>query len=93
MGANFFGDYQKLLRVQVMGQQMEIPERNTLLRGFQFAAPETISYGRFCWNGSCNNCTVTVRNGSCESKGQACTIDACDGMRVTAISGEIRRLL
>ena len=93
MGANFFGDYQKLLRVQVMGQQMEIPERTTLLRGFQFAAPETISYGRFCWNGSCNNCTVTVRNGSCESKGQACTIDARDGMRVTAISGEIRRLL
>ena len=93
MDANLFGDYEKLLRVEVMGHQMEMPERNTLLRGFQFAAPETIPYGRFCWNGSCNNCTVTIRSDSCESKGQACSIDACDGMRVTAISGEIRRLL
>jgi NADH dehydrogenase/NADH:ubiquinone oxidoreductase subunit G len=93
MDANLFGDYQKLLHVEVLGREIEVPEHNTLLRGLQFAAPETISYGRFCWNGSCNNCTVTVRNGSCESKGQACTMDAREGMHVTAVSGEIRRLL
>jgi NADH dehydrogenase/NADH:ubiquinone oxidoreductase subunit G len=93
MDVNLFGNYQNLLRVEVLGRQLEVPEHNTLLRGFQFAAPQTISYGRFCWNGSCNNCTVTVRDGSCESKGQACTMDARDGMHVTAVSGEIRRLL
>jgi hypothetical protein len=93
MNVELFGDYQKLLRVDVLGRDMEMPEHNTLLRGLQFAAPETISYGRFCWNGSCDNCTVTVRSGSCESKGQACTMDACDGMHITAVSGEIRRLL
>jgi len=93
MNTDLFGDYQKLLQVDVLGRTVEMPEQNTLLRGFQFALPETISYGRFCWNGSCNNCTVTVRNGPCESKGQAYTMDACDGMQVTAVSGEIRRLL
>ena len=93
MNTELFGDYEKLLNVNVLGRAIEVPERNSLLRGFQFAAPQTISYGRFCWNGSCNNCTVTVRNGRCESKGLACTMDTHDGMQVTAVSGEIRRLL
>ena len=82
-----------MLRVDVLGREIEMPEHNTLLRGFQFIAPKTMSYGRFCWNGSCSNCTVTVRDGGCELKGLACAMDACDGMQVTAVSGEIRRLL
>ena len=93
MNTDLFGDFQKLLQVDVLGRAVEMPEHNSLLRGFQFASPETVPYGRFCWNGSCNNCTVTVRTGPGESKGQACTMDACDGMQVTAVSGEIRRLL
>ncbi len=93
MNADLFGDYQRLLRVDVLGREIEMPEHNTLLRGFQFIAPKTMSYGRFCWNGSCSNCTVTVRDGGCELKGLACAMDACDGMQVTAVSGEIRRLL
>ena len=93
MKVDLFGDYQRLLRVDVLGRQIEMPEHNTLLRGFQFVAPKTVPYGRFCWNGSCSNCTVTVRNRGCESKGLACTMDACEGMQVTAVSGEIQRLL
>lgn len=93
MNTQLFGDYQKLLRVDVMGREIPMPERNTLLRGLQFASPETISYGRFCWNGTCNNCTVTVQDGACESKGQACRLKASDGLQVTSVSGEIRRLL
>jgi succinate dehydrogenase/fumarate reductase-like Fe-S protein len=93
MNSNLFGDYQKLLHLEVMGRQVEVPENNTLLRGLQYLAPQTISYGRFCWNGTCNNCTVTVADGGCESKGQACRLDACEGMHVTSVSREIRRLL
>src|SRR2546426_34078 len=70
MNTDLFGDFQKLLQVDVLGRAVEMPEHNSLLRGFQFASPETVPYGRFCWNGSCNNCTVTVRNGTCESKGR-----------------------
>jgi NADH dehydrogenase/NADH:ubiquinone oxidoreductase subunit G len=91
--AELYGDYEKLLRVSVLGRDMEMPENNTLLRGLQFAAPQTIPYGRFCWNGTCNNCTVTVRSGACESKALACRMDACDGMQVTSASREIQRLL
>ncbi|HYR84425.1 MAG TPA: 2Fe-2S iron-sulfur cluster-binding protein [Terriglobia bacterium] len=93
MNSNLFGDYQRLLNVDVMGRQVEVPENNTLLRGLQYHAPQTISYGRFCWNGTCNNCTVTVKDGGCESKGQACRLDASEGMHVTSVSSEIRRLL
>jgi hypothetical protein len=93
MDADLYGEYNKLLRVDVMGREFPMPERNTLLRGLQFASPETISYGRFCWNGTCNNCTVTVQDGSCEAKGPACRLNASDGMHVTSVSSEIRRLL
>ena len=93
MDTNLYGQYDKLLRVDVMGRRIDMPENNTLLRGFQFVAPETIPYGRFCWNGTCNNCTVTVCNDAGESKAQACRQHACDGMHVTSISSEIRRLL
>jgi predicted molibdopterin-dependent oxidoreductase YjgC len=94
MNAELYGDYEKLLRVSVLGRDMEMPENNTILRGLQFAAPQTIPYGRFCWNGSCDNCTVTVCNGAAESmKALACRMDARDGMRVTSASREIQRLL
>ena len=93
MDANLFGNYEKLLRVDVLGRPMHMPENNTLLRGLQFAVPQSISYGRFCWNGSCNNCTVTVRSGACESKALACNMDTSDGMYVTSASREIERLL
>ena len=93
MDTTLYGHYERLLRVDVMGRELNVPEHNTLLRGLQFVAPESISYGRFCWNGSCNNCTVTVRSGSCESEDRACCLDAVDGMRVTAVSPELGRLL
>ena len=93
MNAELFGDFEKLLRVSVLGREMEMPENNTLLRGLQFAVPQTISYGRFCWNGSCNNCTVTVCSGTDEAKALACRMDASDGMKVTSASREIQRLL
>jgi hypothetical protein len=93
MEAELFGEYEKLLQVDVLGRRLSMPEHNTILRGLQYVAPQSISFGRFCWNGSCNNCAVTVRSESCESKGLACRVDACEGMHVTSASPEIRRLL
>ena len=89
MYSELYGDFKKLLTLGVMGRQIEVPESNTLLRGFQYASPETISYGRFCWNGTCKNCTVTIRRGEEETKRQACQTDACDGMEVVRISKEL----
>ncbi len=75
--------------IGVMGRQIEVPEKNTLLCGFQYASPDTISYGRFCWNGTCKNCTVTVRNGQQELRSQACQTDASEGMQVIRLSREL----
>ena len=45
-----FRPYQRLIKITVLGKELEIPENNMLLRGFQFLAPENVAYGRFCWN-------------------------------------------
>jgi hypothetical protein len=42
MYSEMFGDYKKLLKLGVLGKEIEVPENNTLLRGFQYASPETI---------------------------------------------------
>ena len=89
MYSELFGDFTKLLKLDVMGREIQVPESNTLLRGFQYASPDTISYGRFCWNGTCKNCTVTIRCGAEETKGQACLTDASEGMQVVRISKEL----
>ena len=89
MYSELYGDFKKLLTLGVMGRQIEVPEKNTLLRGFQYASPETVSYGRFCWNGTCKNCTVTIRKGEEETKGQACVTDACEDMQVVRVSKEL----
>ena len=89
MYSELFGDFTKLLKLGVMGCEIQVPERNTLLRGFQYASPDTISYGRFCWNGTCKNCTVTIRRGEEDTKSQACLTDACESMQGVRISREL----
>jgi hypothetical protein len=93
MDSEAYGKFEKLLHVSVLGRQMEMPENNTILRGLQFVAPHLIPYGRFCWNGDCKNCFVTIRNGACESNGLACELDVQEGMDVTSASTEIQILL
>jgi hypothetical protein len=93
MEMELFGDYERLLTISVLGHTVQVPENNTLLRCLQYVAPQTITYGRFCWNGSCENCAVTVRNGSCEEKERACRLDAADGIEIVSASAEIRRNL
>ncbi len=48
-----FRPYEKLVEISVFGKKFQVPERNSLLRCFQFISPETIPYGRFCWNQDC----------------------------------------
>ena len=40
-----FRPYEKLVEITVMGKKFQVPERNSLLRCFQFISPETIPYG------------------------------------------------
>src|SRR6202030_4057746 len=53
-----FRPYEKLVEITIMGKTFLVPEKNSLLRAFQFISPETIPYGRFCWNQDCQYCRV-----------------------------------
>src|SRR5260370_7212235 len=54
-----FRPYEKLVDITILGKKFQVPERNSLLRCFQFISPETVPYGRFCWNQDCQYCPVT----------------------------------
>ena len=56
-----FRPYEKLVEITVLGKKFQVPERNSLLRCFQFISPETIPYGRFCWNQDCQYCRVSCQ--------------------------------
>jgi hypothetical protein len=57
--------YEKLISVEILGREVSVPEKNRLLRCFQYLSINTISYGDFCWNGECTNCQIWYH-----SKGQ-----------------------
>jgi hypothetical protein len=58
LSGDVFRPYEKLVEITILGKTFLVPERNSLLRAFQFISPETIPYGRFCWNQECQYCKV-----------------------------------
>jgi hypothetical protein len=91
--SDLLGPYERLVRIEVLGRAVEVPERNNLLRCFQFLSIETISYGDFCWNGDCANCQIWYRDagqtGAQEKPVLACRFDARDGLVVTRLDPHI----
>jgi hypothetical protein len=87
---DLFDPYEKLVSIEILGQRVEVPENNRLLRCFQFLSMNTISYGDFCWNGECTNCQVWYhREGETEEKDKpalSCRLDVIEGMVVTRLS-------
>ena len=61
MGNPLFREYEKLVEITIMGKKFQVPEKNTLLRVFQFISPETVPYGRFCWNQECQLCRAVYK--------------------------------
>jgi predicted molibdopterin-dependent oxidoreductase YjgC len=87
--------YEKLVKITIMDKDFMVPENNTLLRGFQFLAPDGISYGRFCWNEDCQYCRVTYDNGEGTPirKAISCKLMVEDGMRILEAANEIKYCL
>ena len=56
--ADLLDPYEKLINIEIVGRKVSVPEKNRLLRCFQYLSINTISYGDFCWNGECTNCQV-----------------------------------
>ncbi|HKP47830.1 MAG TPA: hypothetical protein VJT50_14615 [Pyrinomonadaceae bacterium] len=85
--------YERLVSIEVLGKRVEVPEKNRLLRCFQYLSLETISYGDFCWNGDCTNCQVWYHTGEQpqpDKPGLSCRMDVIEDMVITAMSPFIK---
>jgi hypothetical protein len=87
-----FRPYEKLVDITIYGKKFQVPERNSLLRCFQFISPETIPYGRFCWNQECQYCRVTCQLPDDEESHEmlSCKFIVMAGMEITELSQELR---
>jgi hypothetical protein len=92
--AELFAPYERLVEIEVLGRRVEVPERNRLLRCFQFLSIQTVSYGDFCWNGDCTNCQFWYHEeGQTDAQDKtalACRFDVRERLVVTRLSPHIR---
>jgi hypothetical protein len=86
--------YEKLVGVEILGQQVQVPEKNRLLRCFQYLSLKSISYGDFCWNGECTNCQIWYHEqGQTDTNDRptlSCRAEVIEGMVITRLSRFIR---
>jgi 2Fe-2S iron-sulfur cluster binding domain len=86
-----FRPYEKLISITIRGRKFAVPENQILLRAFQYLCPDTIPYGRYCWNEECQYCRVSVKRPGGEKIGQAlsCKLMAEEGLEVQELSAEL----
>ena len=90
---DLFAPFERLVEIEVLGHGVRVPERNSLLRCFQYLSVETISYGDFCWNGDCTNCQFWYREegqAAQDKTALACRFEARDGLVVTRLDRHVR---
>ena len=87
--SDIFEPYERLIEIEICGKIRLVPENNTLLRCFQFLALETISFGDFCWNGTCTNCHVWLEAGKSAKPVLACRTKVQENMQIAKMSKEI----
>ena len=82
--------YEKLITIEILGKLVEVPEKNRLLRCFQYLSLKSISYGDFCWNGECTNCQVWFRmrgqSEQADRPGLSCRLECEEGMVISKLS-------
>ena len=92
--ADLLDPYEKLINVEIMGREVRVPEKNRLLRCFQYLSMNTISYGDFCWNGDCTNCQIWYhlkgQDATSDRPGLSCRMECEEGMVITRLSPFIK---
>jgi hypothetical protein len=90
MNKELLEPHTKLIKIEILGRCVAVPENNRLLRCFQFLSLKTISYGDFCWNGECTNCEIWYHNaGQSEANDQpalACRLTVSENMIITRLN-------
>ncbi len=94
MGGGLYREYEKLVEITIQGKKFQVPEKNTCLRVFQYISPETIPYGRFCWNQECQLCRVSYTLAGQPDLAPrpvlACKALVADGMQIVDLSDELK---
>jgi hypothetical protein len=70
---SLFKSFDELIEIEVCGRPFQVPEKNNLLRCFQFLEMDAVAMGDYCWNGDCSNCLVSLKSES----GAVRTVMAC----------------
>lgn len=87
--AELFEPFERLVEIEILGRKYQVPEKNALLRCFQYLFFDSISYGGFCWNGTCRTCEVQYRLDEREGRCLACSTCVVEGMEITAAAPEV----
>ena len=89
--APLYRPYTKFITIKVRDKTFSIPENQLLLRAFQYLCPNTIPYGRYCWNEECQYCRVSVRRPGSDRVTQAlsCKLMAEEGLEVLELAAEL----
>lgn len=90
-----FRPYERLVEIKILGKSFQVPEKNTILRAFQYISPETIPYGRFCWNQDCQYCRVTGKLPDEDTPHEllSCKFMVSAGLEISEISPELKYCL
>ena len=98
-GANgndeIFRHFERLVEIKVLGKSLQVPEKNTVLRCFQYLSPETIPYGRFCWNQECQYCRIVAKLPDDDEAREmlGCKFLVSSGLEIVELSDELRMCL
>ncbi len=89
--SDIYRHYERLVEITVQGKKFQVPEKNSVLRCFQFISPDTIPYGRFCWNQECQYCRITCALPDDDKPHEmlSCKFLVMPGMVITAMSPEL----
>jgi hypothetical protein len=90
-----FRPYEHLVKIKILGKVVEVPEKNTVLRCFQFLSPETVPYGRFCWNQDCQYCRILAKLPDDDQAREmlSCKFLVNAGMEISELSPELKLCL
>jgi hypothetical protein len=86
-----FRPYERLVEIKIRGKTFLVPEKNSLLRCFQYLCPESIPYGRFCWNQECQYCRVDCQLPDDDAPRPilSCKFIVSGGLEITQLSPEL----
>lgn len=92
---DLFEPFDRLVKIRLRGSDHEVPENNSLLRGFQYLYGNSVATGRFCWNNECGNCEVSCRppGGGEARRVRGCQVVAEEGMEILDLSLDLSQIV